>query len=459
MAKTLPAYLSPEKPGVSTGLKTITGAALMQKELPEPPAIVPGFFVQGLTLLASRPKLGKSWLMLAVALAVALGGRALGKIQVEKGEALYLGLEDNERRLQSRLEVITDHVPDGLHLATSGSMARLYEGGLEQLDTWLTEHPACRLVVIDTLARVRPQRRHGADLYEEDAALGAKLQAIALKHGIALVLVHHVRKALAEDFLDTVSGSTGLTGIADAVLVLTRQRGEADAVLYVTGRDIEEGEHALQFDPQRGLWSLLGDAAVYALTKERQAILVYLSGRAEPASPKEIAEGTGLPRTSTRNLLAKLKDDGLVRCPERGLYTVCNNTDDSGDNGGEKELGTAQTPVTAPVIGKQDAVTAPMTGRDGVQDGLDIFPVIAVTDVARNDTPPEVRELYGLWKGKRLDGVVLELPDRTVPDLGAALTPYFAKKQVSSREKGELLEFAKAVFTEIPPGVLVELTT
>ena len=128
-------------------------------------------------------------------------------------------------------------------------------------------------MVIDTLARVRPRRRPGADLYEEDAALGAQLQALAIKHSVALVMVHHVRKALADDFLDTVSGSTGLTGVADAVLVLTRQRGEADAVLHVTGRDIEEASHALQFDPQRGLWSLLGSAEVYALTKERQTIL------------------------------------------------------------------------------------------------------------------------------------------------------------------------------------------
>ena len=132
-----PPTLPPNSPDHRPGLTTITGAALMQLDLPEPPAVVPGFFVEGLTLLASRPKLGKSWLMLTTAVAVATGTRALGKIQVERGECLYLGLEDNQRRLQSRLEVITDSVPAGLHLATSGAMSRLDMGGLEQLDSWL----------------------------------------------------------------------------------------------------------------------------------------------------------------------------------------------------------------------------------------------------------------------------------------------------------------------------------
>ncbi len=389
-------------------LTTITGSALMQLELPEPPAVVSGFFVQGLTLLASRPKLGKSWLMLSIAVAVANGSYALGKVKVVQGEALYLGLEDNPRRLQSRLEVIADHVPEGLHLATSGAMSRLYEGGLEQLDGWLTEHSACRLVVIDTLARVRPRRKHGADLYEEDATLGAQLQALAVKHGIALVMVHHVRKALADDFLDTVSGSTGLTGVVDAVLVLTRQRGEADAVLHVTGRDIEEAAHALRFDPQRGLWSLLGDAAVYTLTKERQSILAHLAQCTEPATPKEVAEKTGLPRTSTRNLLGKLKNEGLIRCPERGLYVICRNIGDSDDIGEGKRFWTAQNPVTASVTSKEQAMTddaachqpvkamtAPMAQENSVQNVNSASSVTAVTDVAKTNAPPEVQTLYG----------------------------------------------------------------
>ena len=448
--KRTPTKPTPKKPGDTSGLNTITGAALMQLDLPEPPAVVTGFFVEGLTLLASRPKLGKSWLMLTTAVAVATGGRALGKIQVEKGEALYLGLEDNQRRLQSRLEVIADAVPERLHLATSGAMSRLYEGGLEQLDTWLTAHPACRLVVIDTLARVRPPTKPGADLYSQDAVLGAQLQELATKHSVALVLVHHVRKALAEDFLDTVSGSTGLTGVADAVLVLTRQRGEADAVLHVTGRDIEEASHALQFDPSKGLWSLLGNADVYALTKERQTILAYLAQHSVPASPKEVSEGTGLPRGSTRNLLAKLRDEGLVRCPERGLYVRTSNTDDSDDNRQESASSTQDSlssppgdrPMTDDSSNKSchrptEAMTAPMTGINPVQDSVKPSPVTAVTDVAQaNETPPEVNELHRRFKsGKFADQ----------PELEGELKELFSASRASASQKARLLELAQKV--------------
>ena len=379
MTKTLPPFTHKEQPGTNTKLETtrkeirntsesisvepkklntITGSALMQLELPEPTSVVSGFFVEGLTLLASRPKLGKSWLMLAVALAVTCGGRAFGKIQVDKGEALYIGLEDNPRRLQSRLEVLTDVVPEGLHLATSGAMSRLYEGGLEQLDGWLTEHPDCRLVVIDTLARVRPQRKAGADLYQEDSLLGGKLQELALKHHVALVVVHHVRKALAEDFLDMVSGSTGLTGVADAVLVLTRLRSQGAAVLNVTGRDIEESSHALEFDSQCGQWSLMEDIALYALTKERQTILAYLSRQTEAVSPKVISDGTGLPRGSTRNLLSKLLSENLVKSPERGRYISNDNSDDNGDKKEKNTSGAAQVPVIAPLNTHLTTVTA-----------------------------------------------------------------------------------------------------
>ena len=447
--KTLPAYPIDAKPGAS-GLNTITGAALMQLELPEPPAVVPGFFVEGLTLLASRPKLGKSWLMLTTAVAVATGGRALGKIQAEKGEALYLGLEDNLRRLQSRLEIVTDAVPEGLHLATSGAMSRLYDGGLEQLDTWLTAHPACRLVVIDTLARVRPRRRPGADLYEEDATLGAQLQALAIRHGVALVMVHHVRKAMAEDFLDTVSGSTGLTGVADVVLVLTRQRGEADAVLHVVGRDIGEGSHALQFDPQRGLWSLLGSAEMYALTKERQTILAYLARHPTPTSPKEVSEGTGLPRGSVRNLLGKLLHENLVLSPERGLYIRSSNTDDSDDNRQKITSSTQRIlssppddrPVTDDSAGdtchrSKEAMAALMTGTNAVQDGIDTLSVTAVTDVAQvNTNPPEVQELYRRFRAGDFSNQ---------PELESDLKKLFGRKRADPSRKIRLLELASQV--------------
>jgi hypothetical protein len=245
-----------------SGLTTIDAQQLMALSLPEVPQVVPGLFPVGLTIFAGKPKTGKSWLILDTAHAVASDGYILGKIKVQDGEALVLALEDSQRRLQSRLSTLTDNVPKSLHLSTS--LPRMDEGGLTLISSWLEQHPNARYVVIDTLARVKPRRAKNADIYAEDALVGKQLQELAVKHNVALVVVHHLRKAIAEDPLDTVSGSTGLTGAADAVIVLTRTRGQGDATLYVTGRDLEEQYLTLMFQPEKGKWLLVGETKDFA---------------------------------------------------------------------------------------------------------------------------------------------------------------------------------------------------
>lgn len=303
-------------------LQTETAAQLMRRHIPEPPQVVPGIIPEGFVLLASKPKLGKSWLMLNTSLAIANGGRALAKIAVPQGEALYVGAEDNARRLQDRLARMPDEAPVALHLVTAGQMPRLDDGGLEMLDQWLDRHPDCIIVTLDTIARVRPLRSRGGDLYEEDAGFGATLQELANRHRIALVGVHHLRKAPGLDMLDTVSGSTGLTGSADAILVLDRQRGEADAVLRITGRDITEQELALKFQADEGVWEYLGEAREYAVSGERRQILDYLEMLQKPASPKQIAAAVGGNYDSTRHLVRKLMAEGLVVNESYGQYRI-----------------------------------------------------------------------------------------------------------------------------------------
>jgi hypothetical protein len=246
---------------------TVSGGELMSKDLPKIPDVVEGILPVGLTVFAGKPKMGKSWLMLHTA----NGGYALGKVKVQGGEALYLGLEDSERRLQSRLSIFGESIPNTLHLGTS--LPRIDEGGLAYVSAWLEQHPNAKLVVMDTLARVRPRRIKGADPVEEDVSTGIQLQALAMKHNISLVMVHHLRKALADDPLDAVSGTTGLTGVADAVLVLMRPRGEKNAVLHITGRDVTEQSLALQFKPDEGMWLLVGEAEKDELSSEEHSSL------------------------------------------------------------------------------------------------------------------------------------------------------------------------------------------
>jgi RecA-family ATPase len=225
--------------------ETVTAADLMAAELPPVRWGVRGVLPEGVTLLAGKPKLGKSWLALGLCAAVGAGGVALGTRQVEQGDVLYLALEDNRRRLQKRLgKMLRGPAPEGLEIAIS--WPKLDEGGVEALEAWLREHREARLVVVDTLAKIRPRTR-GQNVYQEDYAALEELLPLAAEHEVAIVVVHHTRKMAAADPLDEISGSTGLTGGVDGVLVLKRDRGKADAVLHVDGRDIEEpAEYALK---------------------------------------------------------------------------------------------------------------------------------------------------------------------------------------------------------------------
>ena len=216
--------------------------------------------------------MGKSWLAYGLRIAVATGGVALGTRPVEKGEALYLALEDNERRLQRRLKILLagDSVPEGLHLATE--WPGWDAGGVEALDAWLRNHPDARLAAIDTLKRVRPRASGNRSMYDVDYEALAPLVPVAARHNVAILVVHHNNQMVnPEDTFDAISGSTGLTGAVDGMLVMKRERGSADAILYVDGRDIEESEAlALAWDPALASWSLKGDAEEYRMSPERR---------------------------------------------------------------------------------------------------------------------------------------------------------------------------------------------
>ncbi len=301
-------------------LKTVTAEALEEKEFPPLRWAVPGLLTEGLTILAGRPKKGKSWMGLGLALAIASGGHALGKIKVDKGDALYLALEDNERRLKSRLARIKAEgcrLPAHLHLVTD--FPPLQMGGMLALIEWLDRHPKTRLVVIDTLGRILPTGKGNSNQFVDDYQFVGKLQKLAIDRGIAFLIIHHIRKEGAEYALDRVAGTTGITGAADSVWVLDTGKPPASAILHVTGRDIEAQEIALKFD--MGFWSIMGEAREVLISEERREILSLVSEKG-PISPKEIAEFLGKSRDAIRFLLIAMKRDGQLSSLEEGVYSI-----------------------------------------------------------------------------------------------------------------------------------------
>ena len=207
----------------------ITAAAIGNLELLPLRFLIPNILPEGLNVLAGRPKIGKSWLGLDFALAVAYGGRAIGSLLVEQAAVLYLALEDGARRMQDRLRHITSEaLPPGLTFFFD--WPRTDDGGLERLGTWLDRNPGCRLVIVDTLQKIKAQARFNSNAYEADYAAMEGMQRLAIERRVCVLLVHHLRKSGGDDILDSVSGSVGITGASDAVLILERGRGNADAV-------------------------------------------------------------------------------------------------------------------------------------------------------------------------------------------------------------------------------------
>lgn len=289
-----------------------TADSLMAAEFPEPRWAVPGIVAEGLNVLAGPPKVGKSWMSLGLALAVASGGRAFDMLDVEPGPVLYLALEDTPRRLQTRMGKLLDGepAPAGLTLATT--CPTLPAGGDQAIAAWLDQHPDARMVVLDVFAKMRGPTPQGMAAYDADYAAVSRAKRIADDYGVALVLVHHVRKMASEDFLAEVSGTNGIAGAADAVLVLKRGRNQADGVLNVTGRDVDESEYGLAFHSGSGAWQLLeGPASDHTLHDTRATILRCL--RESPGmGPTAISTSTGIDLASVKQTCRRMAADGQL---------------------------------------------------------------------------------------------------------------------------------------------------
>jgi RecA-family ATPase len=299
-----------------------TAAELMAERFPDPCWAVPGLLAEGVVLLAGPPKIGKSWLTLGLAESIASGGKALGSIQVEPGAVLYLALEDTARRLQARLGKLLAGraAPEALTLVTT--CPPFTQGGDELVTDWLDRHPSARMVVIDVFAKMRGPAPPGVSAYDADYAAIGRVKRIADAYGVAIVLVHHVRKLASEDFLAEVSGTNGLAGAADSILVLKRPRGTADGLLHITGRDVDEAEHALAFQPAAGAWRLLeGPALDHVVGDTRAAVLRYV--REHPRMrPKDISTALDLDDGLIRRTCARMAEAGQLTKDGTGRYAV-----------------------------------------------------------------------------------------------------------------------------------------
>lgn len=303
--------------------RIVTGTDILNVQLPAVQPVVEGLLTEGGMLLAGRPKLGKSWLALGIGLAIAAGGMAMGKLPVLQGDVLWMALEDGERRAQKRIRTVLCGEPMPALFHAAYTWPRLDEGGLEDLDWWLSEHQGARLVVVDTLKRVRAREAPNKRLYDLDYDAVGPLADLAKARGVCILIVHHTNKSQSDDPLDLISGSTGLTGAVDGAMVLKRMRGERTAELVSVHRDFEDQDLALAFEQAPFGWMLTGTADEARRSEEQKSILQVIGSstddRDQPViKPVDIAAQLGKNRGTVRRLLAELKRDGLVIGSEQG---------------------------------------------------------------------------------------------------------------------------------------------
>lgn len=237
-------------------LTVVDGETLMDMKLPPTKFCVETLLPQGISILGGAPKIGKSWMVLNLCVRIAKG-EAIWKLSTQKGTTLYLCLEDPLNRIQQRLCMLTDEVPENAYFATAAGT--LSDGLCEQIRNFVLEHPDTVLVAIDTFQIVRANTTDTS--YANDYDDVRKIKQLADELEISILLVHHLRKQGDGDPLNKISGTTGICGAMDAIFVLDKSKRNADtATLVCTGRDIEYREMEMRLSKENCVWTLVTDS-------------------------------------------------------------------------------------------------------------------------------------------------------------------------------------------------------
>jgi len=301
-------------------MPSFTFLDLVSRDFEPPRFLAPGLLAEGVTLLAGRPKSGKSWLSLQISAQAATSQPLLGRFPAERGvKVLYFALEESPRRTALRATQLATEPCDGLeNICFHYQLDPLLTGGAAFIDRQLTDH-CWDLIVIDTLVRVVQSSPRG-DVLRADYAEVNVLRQLAEKHKAAILLVCHTRKQVAASAVDAVIGATGLTAACDALWWLQR-RPDGSASLNVLGREIEQHTIPLVFRNQPPLgWSIADHSDEPQLNPTRQHVLSILQ-RNGPMKPAAVAGALSRNRAGAAQLLARMERAGLLHRNSDGLYS------------------------------------------------------------------------------------------------------------------------------------------
>ena len=287
-------------------LRTVSMPELYQMTYQSRTPVIDSLLYPGVYLLAGAPKIGKSFLVAQIAFHVSTG-EPLWNCQVHQGTVLYLALEDNFQRLQSRMFMMYGvKDPPRLHFATA---AGKLDGNLEeQMKNFIRENKDTELIIIDTLQMIREVRTE-AYSYASDYAIIEKLRAFAEQNQVCILLVHHTRKQPAGDSFEMISGTTGLLGCADGAFLMRKEkRTDLEVTLEAVGRDQQEQILYLEKDPVTQIWELKKTETEF-YREPPEPLLEAVAGLVSP----EQKQWTGSPSELTEKIETDLPANALTK--------------------------------------------------------------------------------------------------------------------------------------------------
>ena len=263
--------LTEDKPQAVQQLNITPAPVLQTANLPPVSFLIEGILPDGTSLLTAASKIGKSWMVLDLGLCIASGGAFLGHNTKQAG-VLYLALEDSLHRLQNRMNKILGGkpAPEQFYFATEAP--KLDNGLLDTLDDHLKKHPDTKLIIIDTLQKVRGQALPRESGYAQDYREMETIKDFMDKRGVSTIFIHHNRKMKDDDDpFNMISGTNGIMGAADTIWTITKaSRADEEATLHITGRDVEQSDTVIRFDKGEWRWQKVGAADWLAEQRARQ---------------------------------------------------------------------------------------------------------------------------------------------------------------------------------------------
>ena len=303
-----------------------------------PNTIVEGLLDEGMILFGGKPKRGKSWLMLDLALSVGTGSPVWRHFPVQEPQpALYIGLEDGRDDIRERLFAIRPGITDTGKLEFLYHFPRLNEGGLEKLHGY-AESGRYRLIIIDVLARVESaDRRNSEKRYHDIYDMLAPLQDLRHQHPLCMVLVTHLRKSEAQDIFDGLHGSVAYQGVQDALWVLERRLQSNVAIVHTLGK--RSHHQALHLSFVGGHWEFLGHDDEIKFSQARQDVQDLLDEYDRDMTISEVNRHLSQPRDgyrATQQLMYRMLQDGQLVRRGRGRYGLLRRS------GGNRDLQVAK---------------------------------------------------------------------------------------------------------------------